>query len=62
MTKAKAQQGANAHLIAAAPELLEALIRVEAEISRWRLSGHPNLEGFTRAQEQARDIIAKATA
>ena len=48
---------ANARLIAAAPELLEALQRLSAQCTRLRLPGQPE----TDAERTARAVIAKAT-
>ena len=48
---------ANARLIAAAPELLEALQRLSAQCTRLRLPGQPE----TDAEKTARAVIAKAT-
>ena len=48
---------ANAHLIAAAPELLEALQRLSDQCERLRLSGQKE----TDAERKARAAIAKAT-
>lgn len=47
----------NALLIAAAPELLEALQRLSAQCTRLRLPGQPE----TDAEKTARAVIAKAT-
>jgi hypothetical protein len=47
---------ANAHLIAAAPDLLEALINLEAMAERYRQTGAP----IPDAQKSARAAIAKA--
>lgn len=48
---------ANARLIAAAPELLEALQRLSAQCTRLRLPG----QAETDAEKTARAVIAKAT-
>ena len=50
-------QAANARLIAAAPELLEALQRLSAQCTRLRLPGQPE----TDAEKTARAVIAKTT-
>lgn len=47
----------NARLIAAAPELLEALERLSAQCTRLRLPG----QAETDAEKTARAVIAKAT-
>ena len=51
------EQFANARLIAAAPELLEALQRLSAQCTRLSLPGQPE----TDAEKTARAVIAKAT-
>ena len=53
----EAQMAANARLIAAAPELLEALQRLSAQCERLRLPGQPE----TDAEKTARAVIAKTT-
>ena len=50
-------RAANARLIAAAPELLEALQRLSAQCTRLRLPG----QAETDAEKTARAVIAKAT-
>lgn len=59
-TEAPEQQEANARLVAAAPELLEALQLLEAEMV---LSGNAGSEdyGWKPAIEKTRAAIAKAT-
>lgn len=47
----------DARLIAAAPEMLEALQRLSAQCTRLRLPGQPE----TDAEKTARAVIAKAT-
>ena len=50
-------RAANARLIAAAPELLEALQRLSAQCTRLRLPG----QAETDAEKTARAVIAKVT-
>ena len=52
-----AERKANARLMAAAPELLEALQRLSAQCERLRLPGQPE----TDAEKTARAVIAKTT-
>jgi hypothetical protein len=56
------QQDANRRLIAAAPDLLEALQRAEFLMRRVYEGDHHALENLLSAAAQARAAIAKATA
>jgi hypothetical protein len=51
---------ANAQLIAAAPELLEACKATWEALDEWATEREPNLEEIAQLREQARQAIAKA--
>jgi hypothetical protein len=57
----RGEQAANARLIAAAPDLLEALQDAEFLLRKAGQIGGPMQDSFNRSAEDARAAIAKAT-
>ena len=60
--RGKPNAPANARLIAAAPEMLEALLRAEFLMRRVTDGDHRALENLRSAADQAQAVIAKAIA